>query len=41
LIVPTVVGTHQVAVDPSQVTGPPGTEPNQPKIVHAFGNHAF
>jgi actin-related protein len=31
-----------VQVDPNQVTaGPPGTEPNQPKIVHAFGNHAF
>jgi actin-related protein len=42
IIIPTVVGTHQVQVDPNQVTaGPPGTEPNQPKIVHAFGNHAF
>lgn len=42
LIIPTVVGTHQVPVDPSQVTaGPPGTEPNQPKIVYNFGNAAF
>jgi actin-related protein len=42
LIIPTVVGSHVVPVDPSQVTaGPPGTEPNQPKIVYAFGNQAF
>jgi actin len=42
LIIPTVVGTHTVPVDPSQVTaGPPGTEPNQPKIVYAYGNQAF
>ncbi len=42
LIIPTVVGTHTVPVDPSQVTaGPPGSEPNQPKIVYAYGNHAF
>ena len=41
LIVPTVVGSHQVQLDPSQVTGPPGTEANQPKIIHSFGNNAF
>lgn len=40
LIVPTVVGTHQVQVDPSQVTAGPA-ESNQPKIMHAFGNAAF
>ena len=41
LIVPTVVGSHQVVVDPSVTGAPAGTELNQPKTIHAFGNKAF
>lgn len=40
-VVPTVVGSHQVQIDPSLMTGPPGTEGNQPKMIHSFGNAAF
>jgi actin len=44
-VIPTVVGTHAIAIDPSQVTGPvggsSGTEGNQHKIDYAFGPAAF
>lgn len=37
-VIPTVVGTHQIPLDPSQITGP---ESSQHKIDYAFGNAAF
>ena len=38
-IIPTVVGTNHIQLDPS-LMGPPGSEVQQ-KIEYAFGNHAF
>ena len=40
-VIPTVVGTHQIPIDPSQIVGGPAGESNQHKIDYAYGNAAF
>lgn len=40
-VIPTVVGTHQIPIDPSQLPLPGVPDANQVKIDYAYGNAAF